>query len=164
MFLVPPLALADHGQSLDESQMVISLSLPWGDRKTRLRLPPPQPAVAKSWHCQEDRERKEDRVWPSLRVPQRNCLHLLIWAKSDSKQISLFPFILYCMWSQYAPGTQPVFIKIQNIHICIQCVYNTSCIETSWIDCVWHCGTLKRVFFFVLFSCWGVSSFSDSAL
>lgn len=71
---------------------------PGATGKTRLRLPPPQPAVAKSWHCQEDGERREeDGVWPSLRVPRRNRLHLLIWAKSDSKQISLFPFILYCM-------------------------------------------------------------------
>lgn len=40
----------------------------------------------------------EDRVWPSLRVLWRNCLHLLIWAKSDSKQIWLFSFMLSYMW------------------------------------------------------------------
>ncbi|TNN76986.1 hypothetical protein EYF80_012832 [Liparis tanakae] len=34
-----------------------------------LRRPPPQPAVAKSWHHPEDRERnEEDGVWPSPRV------------------------------------------------------------------------------------------------
>lgn len=90
--------MEDEAQRLGKSQMAISLSLPWGGGKTRLRLPPPQPAVAKSWHCHDDRERKEeDGVWPSLRVPRRNHLHLLIWAKSDNKQISLFPFVLHYM-------------------------------------------------------------------
>ena len=97
-FPVPPLRpWQTIAQSLGKSQMAISLSLPRGDRKNRLRLPPPQPAVAKSWHCQEDRERKEeDGVWPSLRVPPRNRLHLLIWAKSDGEHFPLFPF--YTVW------------------------------------------------------------------
>ena len=91
--------MADESWSLGKSQMAVSLFVAWGDRKTRQRLPPSQPTEAKTWHCQDDRERKEeDEVWPSLRVPQRNHLHLLIWGKSDSQQISQFPFVLHYMW------------------------------------------------------------------
>lgn len=108
---------ADDGQSLGESQMASSLSLPWGDRKTRLRLPPPQPAVAKSWHCQENRERKEeDGVWPSLRVSLEKpspSAHLgQIW-QSTVFTIS-FCTLMYVNLSMHQ-GYSLCFCSIQNI-------------------------------------------------
>lgn len=152
----PPLPMADDGQSLGESQMALSLSLPRGDRKTRLRLPPPQPAVAKSWHCQEDRERKEeDGVWPSLRVPLRNRLHLLIWAKSDSNQILQFPFMLHCMWI-YAPEAPPVFYQKTDLHPQLVPVQHLTinsfshALKYQLTECVWQCETPRSVFFVFL--------------
>ncbi|CAB1429877.1 unnamed protein product [Pleuronectes platessa] len=66
--------------------MAISLFVPWGDRKTRQRLPPSQPTEAKTWHCQDDRERKEeDEVWPSLRV-KRSSQTDLVKAKASSDE------------------------------------------------------------------------------
>lgn len=65
-----PLPVADKAQSLGKSQMAISLSLPWGNRKTKLRLPPPQPAVVKSWHYQDDREGSSEKPSPSAHLGQ----------------------------------------------------------------------------------------------
>lgn len=115
-------------------------SCPEGDRKTGLRLPPPQPAVAKSWHHQEDRERnEEDGVWPSPRVSSEKrspSAHLgQVWQWTDFT----ISFSTPVCASEYATRMQPVCLHTKH--------RISSHLHPGWATALIHSHTEKLIVF-----------------